>query len=386
MLETIAVANYRSLRSLVMPLDGLTVITGANGAGKSSLYRSLRLLASTAAGGIVAGLAREGGLGSTLWAGPENVSRAMRAGDVPVQGTRRSRPIELKLGFASDDLGYLIDLGLPTQNGPRSLFARDPEIKRELIFAGAVARPATLLVDRANAAVRVRDDAWSTLPRRIAPFESVLTEIADDDAAPEVLSVRRRVRGWRFYDNFRTDRDAPVRSPRLGTRTEVLDHSGDDLAAAVQTIIESGRRDRLDAEIDRAFPGSTVSVREDNGYFSVHLAQPGMLRDLATDELSDGTLRYLLLVAALLSPRPPELLVLNEPETSLHLDLLPRLGELIAAAAADTQVLVVSHAATLIDALTAAGGVERRLVKELGETTIDGFGVLDGPPWGWGER
>ena len=100
MLSTVAVANYRSLRSLIVPLSGLDIVTGENGSGKSSLYRALRLLASTADGGIVGGLAREGGLSSTLWAGPESISRAMRAGEVAVQGTRRSRPIELMLGFA----------------------------------------------------------------------------------------------------------------------------------------------------------------------------------------------------------------------------------------------------------------------------------------------
>ena len=65
-------------------------------------------------------------------------------------------------------------------------------------------------------------------------------------------------------------------------------------------------------------------------------------------ELSDGTLRYLLLIAALLSPRPPDLMILNEPETSLHPDLLPPLARLIAQAAQRTQIIVVSHAEPLV--------------------------------------
>src|SRR3954471_17186220 len=72
MLTTPAVATYRSLRDLVLPLSGLTVVTGPNGSGKSSLYRALRLLADASRNGAVAALAREGGLPSTLWAGPEN--------------------------------------------------------------------------------------------------------------------------------------------------------------------------------------------------------------------------------------------------------------------------------------------------------------------------
>lgn len=75
-IATLAVENYRSLRRLVVPLAALTVVTGANGTGKSNLYRALRLLADAARNGAVAALAREGGLPSTLWAGPETIGKA----------------------------------------------------------------------------------------------------------------------------------------------------------------------------------------------------------------------------------------------------------------------------------------------------------------------
>ncbi|MCR1982789.1 AAA family ATPase, partial [Cellulosimicrobium cellulans] len=97
MLATIAVEGYRSLRSLVLPLGRLTVVTGANGTGKSSLYRALRLLSGCALGGAVGAVAREGGLRSTLWAGPEQGGRAARGGGA-VQGTRRTAPVALRLG------------------------------------------------------------------------------------------------------------------------------------------------------------------------------------------------------------------------------------------------------------------------------------------------
>jgi len=385
MIQTLAISGYRSIRDTVLPLHGLDVVTGANGTGKSNLYRALRLLASAGDGDVVGSLARDGGLSSTLWAGPEHVSHAMVDGSVPVQGTRRSGPISLRLGFATDTLGYLIDLGIPQPS--TTLFGRDPEIKREQIFAGALAKPSSLLVDRHGPAVRVRDGSWRPIGRTLGTSESILTEFSDADATPEVLRVRGQVRGWRFYDQFRTDREAPARAPQVGTRTPVLGHDGADLAAAVQTIIESGGRDRLDAAVDDAFPGSVLRVRADDGVFRLELEQPGMLRPLSAGELSDGTLRYLLLVAALLTPRPPELMVLNEPETSLHGDLLPQLARLITAASADTQLVVVSHARPLIEAMLEAGEVhEHRLVKRLGETTVEDQGLLSTPPWAWPSR
>src|SRR5882724_4507713 len=100
MLTTLAVSNYRSLRTL--PMQRLNVITGANGSGKSNVYRALRLVADTAQGRVVWSLAREG-LQSTLWAGPEVTSRAVRRGDYPVQGTVRQKPVSLRLGFASEE-------------------------------------------------------------------------------------------------------------------------------------------------------------------------------------------------------------------------------------------------------------------------------------------
>ena len=93
-IRTLAVEGYRSLRRLVLPLDRLNLITGANGAGKSSLYRSLRLLADSARGGVVSALAREGGLASTLWAGPQEGTRSGR----PTQGTVRQQTGRAQVG------------------------------------------------------------------------------------------------------------------------------------------------------------------------------------------------------------------------------------------------------------------------------------------------
>ncbi len=179
------------------------------------------------------------------------------------------------------------------------------------------------------------------------------------------------MRDWRFYDHFNTDRDAPSRKPQIGTYTPVLASDGFDLAAAVQTIREIGDAAELDAAIADAFPGCAVDITNSDGYFELLMKQRGLLRSLKAAELSDGTLRYLLLIAALLSPRPPALMVLNEPETSLHQDLLPPLGRLIAQASKQSQIIVVTHASSLIADLEAAADIRRiTLEKHLGETLI----------------
>ena len=102
-ISRLCISGYRSLRDVRLEIGQLTVVTGANGSGKSSLYRALRLLADVAQGRIIQSLALEGGLPSVLWAGPEAFSRAMKAGAQPIQGTVRKNAVSLKLGFSSDD-------------------------------------------------------------------------------------------------------------------------------------------------------------------------------------------------------------------------------------------------------------------------------------------
>jgi predicted ATPase len=141
----------------------------------------------------------------------------------------------------------------------------------------------------------------------------------------------------------------------------------------------------LDQAVEDAFPGARVEVVvEDGGRFALQFHQEGLLRPLSGAELSDGTLRYLLWVAALMTPRPPALMVLNEPETSLHPDLLPALGRLVIEASKHSQIWVVSHAARLVRSLEEHPECRSvHLEKELGETRIEGLKSLEAPPWHW---
>ncbi|MBK1885083.1 AAA family ATPase [Marinobacter sp. DY40_1A1] len=391
MINAFAVSNYRSLKGIVAPLAGLNVVTGANGCGKSNLYKSLRLLAEAAKGNLISSIAQEGGLEYTFWAGPDNFTSAMREGSAPVQGSARKHNSRLRLGFAGEEFSYAISLGMPAPQGfagyqDPSMFQFDPEIKRECIWVGDVCRPSSCLIDRVGPVVKVRSGRkWEVYNAHLNSYESILNEISDPVAVPEVHAVRQTIRNWRFYDQFRTDPQSAIRTPQIGTRTPVLDHDGHSLVAALRTIHEIGDRQALYHAIEDAFPGATINFSAGSGNrFVLEFLQDGLLRPLNQAELSDGTLRYLLLVAALLTPRPPSLLVLNEPETSLHPDLLPALGRLIIRASRETQVWVVSHAPRLVATLERDGDCNSiALNKELGETVVVGQGLLDAPAWQW---
>jgi predicted ATPase len=261
-LSHLAVAGYRSLQQLTVPLGdapqgGLTVVCGANGSGKSNLYRALGLIAAAARGELVAALAAEGGLPAVFWAGPERTTREMRRGEQPVQGSSgRREAARLRLGIAGASLAYAIELGYRADDHS-SAFVLDPEIKREWIWAGGPLHPRSLLVRRSGAVVERCGEGGRSQPLalEVSPHESLLTAVSDPLEAPEVFQLRSMILSWRFYDSFRTDRQAPARSGRIATRTLSLAADGGDLAAAVQTIIEIGDHEGLQAAIAAAFPG-----------------------------------------------------------------------------------------------------------------------------------
>lgn len=140
----------------------------------------------------------------------------MLRGEEPVQGSLRKNPVNLKLGFASDQFSYAIDLGLPTPSG--SAFSLDPEIKRECVWSGPVLRPSSLLVDRSGVLLRIADTDgnWHNISHPVQKFESMMSEFTDPHSAPEMIRLREQIRSWRFYDHFRSDVDAPARRPQVG--------------------------------------------------------------------------------------------------------------------------------------------------------------------------
>lgn len=348
-------------------------------------------MASVADGELLPSLAREGGFRSVLWAGPELLSDGMRTGEVSLQGAaKRREPIALKLGFSSDLFSYTVELGLPPQApGSNSMFLRDPEIKRECMWLDHSLEAKKLCADRRRTNLRVRreNQAWHDIELGVGSHSSMLTEYSDPFQAPEILVMRDYIRSWRFYDSFRVDALAPARQVQVGTLTTVMSDDGSDFVAALQTIREIGDHTGLDEAIHDAFPGTQVRVEQTDHGMKLLVSQPGMLRDLSAAELSDGTLRYLLLVTALLTPRPPALMVLNEPESSLHPDLLPALGRLIINATRNSQVLVVTHAEPLVQQLADHEDVSLvRLERSFGETICKDANLLDKYGWLWPKR
>lgn len=356
MISRLHVEGYRSIRKLRLDLGAVNVVLGPNGSGKTNLYRALYLLAEAAHGRLARALADEGGMPSALWA-----------------GTRRKGPVRMVFGATIDAFTYDLACGLPQAVG-MGRFTLDPRVKEEsaTFFDGQRSTP---LLQRENATTWLRDadGARVSYPIALRDAESVLSQLQDPQRYPVVASLASELRSWRFYHHFRTDNESPLRQPQVGIQTPVLSSDGTDLAAALETIFQIGDGQALNEELERAFPGAKleIDVREGEARFAVQMTMPGIARPLRAAELSDGTLRYLCLLAALLSPRPPTFLALNEPETSLHPDLLEPLAHLVARAGKTSQICLTTHAgplATTIARLTSRPAVH--LEKVDGETRV----------------
>lgn len=363
MLTQLFLSGYRSVRYLNLDLQRVTLLVGANGSGKSNLYRAVRLLADAAAGTLSRSLVAEGGLPSVLTAIDE------------------PHPCSsVTLGCTLDEWRYELQIGL-TPAGPGTAFRLDPVVQAESLQLRTEGRP-VMFLERSGVRTLVRDGDGRVVdyPHDLARSEAALGQLHDPAQFPELASLRQRMLAWRFYHQFRTDEQSALRQPQLGVFTPVLGHDGRDLAAALQTICEQepgpfGEK-AIDRWLERAFPGTQMSiVQNERAAFEVLLDVPRVSRPLRAAEFSDGQLRFLCLLAALSSPRPAELLVLNEPETSLHVDVLPVLAELIAAASAHSQIVVTTHARELADALAAAVGTQPfELELRDGQTRIVGRG------------
>jgi predicted ATPase len=379
MLRDVRIAGYRSLRSIHFPVGRLSVFVGANGVGKTNLYRALELLQAAAAGTLAHALAAEGGMESALWAGER----------------RRHEParIILKAGFAlspvgDNDYSYEVAAGVvPSReikegSGIRlpiaaAAFALEPQIKEETLLHHYRGRAHKLLERRGPAmTARDTDGGRAAIGTELLASETALGAIGDGAFDPAIAMLRNTLFDWRFYHDLRTDRASALRQPCLAVTSPTLSSDGSNLAAVFATLnyIREDTVD-LDRTIDDAFPGANLVVPPPGRFASFGMRFPDQpKRIFEAAELSDGTLRYLGLAGALLAYRLPAFIALNEPEASLHPDLLVPLARLIVRASERTQIWLVTHSERLAAAIASNGAIEPlTVIKRSGATWIDGL-------------
>jgi len=365
--ETFWAEHFRSLHSIHFPVGPLSVFVGENGVGKTNLYRALQLLQSAAAGTLARDLAMEGGMESAHWAGAKRKHEKSRI--------RLAVSLYDQDGDQAGRYDYSVEIGFPQPTA--AAFPLEPQIKEEAATLHARGKSHKLLV-RKDAGLQVRDASGklSAMNVHLMATETALSRIDDPGRAPELHLIRQTLLDWRFYHDLRTDLASPLRQPCLAITSGTLDSDGGNLAAVFATLahIREDTTD-LDATIADAFPGARLDIPMPERLASFGMEFPDYpKRVFSAAELSDGTLRFLGLAGALLAYRAPAFIALNEPESSLHVDLLEPLARLIVSVSRRTQIWLVTHSERLASALADIGYVNpRKVIKQKGATWIEGL-------------
>ena len=321
-----------------LALGPLNVLIGPNGAGKSNLVDAIGLL-QAAPTDLAAPVRESGGVRDWIWAG-EPKARSARV-DVAVRSP--AGPQLLRYGFEFTEQG-------------QSLLMLNERLEYEGTVSGGATPRICFEADSQGVTVYrgAADDFGSKLTGiNFAGHESVLAVLKDPDIHPEITGLGQMFGRTRLYRDLQVGRDAPMRYPRKpDSPRDVLSEDGRNLGPVVNRLSRSPDFQRRFIEaLQSLYAGlSNFHVKIEHGAVRVFV-QEGDVSIPAT-RLSDGTLRYLCLLAVLCDPTPPALVCIEEPELGLHPDILPELAALLRDASERCQLIVTTHSDTLVDALT----------------------------------
>ncbi len=343
-----------------LPMEPLTVLIGPNGSGKSNLLEAISLL-QAAPRGISEPISRMGGVREWLWKGPDAPD------SIALEATVDYPPTEtLQHSLTLADQGgrpLVADERVePSRKHPeehigQSYYRPPQDVQVALEMAETNARA---LAESEN----VRPGEWSS-PLMVARYRPGAIEFASEFKPQESLLAHVAGPGYsalwhlkeqygsvRFYRNWSFGPDAKLRQPcSAHERSDFLDEGGGNLPLVLSQLHGVNKRAFLSA-LRKLFDGvEDVQCPVTGGTVALFLEEAGN-RSIPATRLSDGTLRYLCLLAVLLHPEPPPLICIEEPELGLHPDLLPTLSDLMREASERTQLVVTTHSDILVDTLT----------------------------------
>ncbi len=213
----------------------------------------------------------------------------------------------------------------------------------------------------------IQADESSSTPRRFHLLEnfpleneteSLLATAANPLAKhPEITDIQKAFTGWRIYQDFQTHPDAQVRCAPITHRETSLASDGSNLIQVLHTLYAGDRQFKqdLDLAMRAAFDDDfdeLIFPPDSDQRIQLRLRWKGLKPVQSAADLSDGTLRFLYLIAILANPLPPEFIAIDEPENGLHPSMLPIIAEYAQDASKRAQVILTTHSAELLDAFS----------------------------------
>ena len=360
-----------------LPLRDLNVLIGPNGSGKSNLIESISLLQS--APRLLASPVRDGGgISDWLWKGK---SHCVATVEVIIDNPDGNIPLRHVMSITESSRRFeLVDERIENKT---------PDVGETDVYF-------YYRYQNNHPVLNVKDGKRFLKREDVDPEQSIISQRKDPDQYPEITYLGEQYDKIRIYREWSFGRYTPPRLPqKADQRSDFLEEDFVNLGLVLSRLREEPRaKARILEMLDRLYPGiDDFGVRIEGNTVQVFF-QEGDFTVPAT-RLSDGTLRYLCLLAILCHPEPPPLVCIEEPELGLHPDIMPTLAELLKDASTRTQLIVTTHSETLIDALSESpedvivceknegSSVMRRLDAESLRTWLSDYGL--GQLWRRGE-
>ncbi len=359
LLKSITLVNLLSYGSIGAPIEltPLNILIGPNGSGKSNLIEAVSLLQASpkklGANDLRDVTGNGGGVEEWIWKG---ASKKIASIDALITNPRGLQPLRHVLAFREQSQTFHLE---------------DERIENEHPDSGQEQPYFYYQYQQGHPVLNISGEKRGLIRESVLPDSSILSQRQDPEQYPEVTylgTVYDRIRiyrEWTFGRNavFRVPQKSDVRNDRLEENFSNLGVFLNKLRrnVPVKTKLVSALRDLYEGltDFDVSIEGNTVQIYFTEGDFSVPATR-----------LSDGTLRYLCLLAILCDPTPPPLICIEEPEIGLHPDLIPKIADMLLAASERTQVIVTTHSDILIDALSEHPEAVLVCEKHNGETTV----------------
>lgn len=358
----IKIAGFRRLRNIDLDLRPLCVLIGANGVGKTSFLDVMALLAASAEGKLNAYITEMAGLSTLMtydYARSLDISLSMQ-----VEGVE---PLVYELSMNPTGLAYAIDRERLCQQQKRKapkpfihIDSKGHDIKYYELKTQKLTRP-----------------TWQH-----NPLESSLSQVPKMFKEPELF--RRALGSSTFYHVLDVAPRSPVRLPQPMRPANLPGQDGEDLVPCLYYLRETDR-DRFDAVEDALRAAFPTFERLDfppvaAGTLTMAWKDRNFSRPMYAHQLSEGTLRFLWLVTLLQSPQLPAVTLIDEPEVSLHPEMLRILAGLLREASERTQLIVATHSDRFVRFLQPSELVAMDTTEE-GDATMTWADSLDLEKW-----
>jgi predicted ATPase len=343
----LVIGGYRSLSCVRWQPERLNVLIGPNGSGKSNLLRALQTISTAASGGLSKLVQREGGMERLVWDG--------RREDI-MFGVKMS-PIDKHRDEVSESLTYQLDL-------QRLGLSSSYRIEHELLgnfykFEQNEANQPFKLLERTprNAVIfDAQHRGLTASEEELDEGESLLSVSGGPlSANPIIKAFRKGLAEWTVYEDVHTNRDAEIRQAAVTRNETIVESHGQNLVSVLHTLYSTDRD--FKSEVNLAMKAAFGDEFEELVFppaadqrVQLRVRWKSLKREQSAADLSDGTLRFLFLIAVLANPNPPSLIAIDEPESGLHPSMLPIIAEYARDASSRSQVILTTHSPEFLSA------------------------------------